>query len=109
MTWKHLRRSLRLLTALSLTVSLAGCVSAEQKMRDAARKKAAADQVGAALESAGARPPLPSDCRKLERSGVKVGDRLDIALVKTDAALGRANQRVTRCAGWYDEQSKPRG
>ncbi len=47
-------------------------------------------------------PALHADCRKAERSGVVKGDRLDAALVKTDGALGRANQRVARCAGLYD-------
>lgn len=45
---------------------------------------------------------LPADCRLRERSGVQAGDRLDIALVKTDRALGRANDRVARCAAWHD-------
>ncbi len=74
-------------------------------MRDAARRKVEADQVKAALDAAAVRAALPTDCRVAERSGVKAGDRLDIALVKTDKALGRANARVGRCAAWYDTQA----
>ncbi|KZM49889.1 hypothetical protein OA90_13500 [Labrenzia sp. OB1] len=47
-------------------------------------------------------PDLPSDCRKRERSGVYLGDPLDLALIKTDQALGRANSRIARCADWHD-------
>lgn len=47
-------------------------------------------------------PQLPDDCRKHERSGVRIGDPLDTALLRTDQALGRANARIRRCAGWHD-------
>ena len=47
-------------------------------------------------------PELPEDCREIELSGVVVGDRLDVALYKTDLALWSANERVARCAAWYD-------
>lgn len=47
-------------------------------------------------------PELPADCRILEQSGVRVGDRLDVALLKSERALGRANARVERCAEFYD-------
>ena len=48
-------------------------------------------------------PSYPSDCRKRERSGVHEGEPLDVALIRTDQALGRANARVARCAHWYDD------
>lgn len=47
-------------------------------------------------------PAKPKDCRRIERSGVVLGDRLDVALIKTDQALGRANARIVRCAAWDD-------
>lgn len=47
-------------------------------------------------------PDLPEDCRRRERSGVSEGERLDAALLRTDAALGRANARAARCAAWFD-------
>lgn len=66
-----------------------------------------------ALEAAGKRigesraaynlPAYPPDCRRRARSGVRMGDTLDVALLKTDQALTRANRRGQRCAGWYDE------
>lgn len=48
-------------------------------------------------------PALPADCRIREQSGVKAGDRLDIALLKSERALGRANARVERCADFYEK------
>ncbi|WP_346908564.1 hypothetical protein [uncultured Roseibium sp.] len=45
---------------------------------------------------------LPDDCRRQERSGVRTGEPLDTALIRTDRALGRANARVRRCADWHD-------
>lgn len=47
-------------------------------------------------------PELPADCRRAERSGVALGDRLDAAALKADGALGRANARLARCAAWHD-------
>lgn len=68
--------------------------------RDRAENAGAA--LGTVAGSAGW-PALPDDCRKQERSGVRPGDPLDTALIRTDRALGRANARVTRCAGWHDD------
>lgn len=45
---------------------------------------------------------LPERCRRTERIGARAGDRLDAALVKADAALGRANLTITSCARWHD-------
>lgn len=67
------------------------------------------DKVAEALELASRRPELPAlpaDCRAIERSGVKRGERLDAALVKADAALARQNARTVRCAAWHDETRK---
>ncbi|MES0880495.1 hypothetical protein [Roseibium sp. SCP14] len=48
-------------------------------------------------------PPYPTDCRLRERSGVRIGEPLDVALIRTDQALGRANARARRCGQWYDK------
>lgn len=45
---------------------------------------------------------LPEHCRKTERIGARAGDRLDAALLKADAALGRANLTIAACAQWHD-------
>ncbi len=58
-------------------------------------------EIKAQIAAVQAAPALPGDCKEQERSGVKTGDKLDVALLKTDAALSRANARVTRCADWY--------
>ncbi len=52
--------------------------------------------------AAGQIPPYPAACRELVRTGVLAGDRLDVALLKADRALGRANAKIKACAEWYD-------
>lgn len=47
-------------------------------------------------------PEYPSICRETVASDVKEGDRLDVALLKTDAALGTANNKLVSCGAWYD-------
>lgn len=87
---------------------LAGC--AGDRFARAAVATANAGQVGAALAVADEErrigrvlPVYPGGCRATHRSGVVAGDRLDLALVKTDRALARANGQIRECAGWYDE------
>lgn len=84
--------TIALLTALFLSA----CATDKERARNA----------GAELgQIAGqtAWPDLPEDCRRQERSGVRKGEPLDTALIRTDRALGRANARVLRCAGWNDQ------
>jgi hypothetical protein len=51
-------------------------------------------------------PVYPNDCRRWQTSGVNEGDRLDLALLKTDQALNQANLRIKRCSTWYDGLKK---
>ena len=83
---------------------LAGCATSDagRRLGDAAQTQAQAGLVGEALDATRDLPPQPQDCSRQERSGVRSGDRLDAALVKTDNALTRANQRVRRCHEWYN-------
>ena len=92
-----------MLLALSALTFLSGCVTAESRIKAAGRTKAEAGMVDAAIRAARQLPDLPADCTTREASGVRNGDRLDVALVKTDRALGRANARVRRCADWYGD------
>lgn len=46
-------------------------------------------------------PDQPADCPKPETAMIKSGERLDVALVKTDAALDRANAKAKACSDWY--------
>jgi len=73
-------------------------------MAAAARDEAGAAMVDQALAAARL-PDLPADCRRREASGIAVGDRLDVALLKSERALGRANARTARCAAFYDDLS----
>lgn len=69
---------------------------------DIARVQAAGEAVGEARAEQ-VLPDLPADCRRQSRSGVQAGDRLDVAVLKTDTALDRQNARTLRCAEWYDQ------
>ena len=83
---------------------LISCATANQeRLNQAARDTAEASQVREAIDSTTQLPVQPGDCRRNERSGVVQDDRLDVALVKTDRALSRANSRVQRCAQWYED------
>lgn len=86
-----------------MTVFLTGCVTAEGRLNRAGAVKGEAGIVSSAIEELKSLPDLPADCSRREVSGVRKGDRLDVALVKTDRALGRANARVGRCAAWYGD------
>ena len=92
-----------MLLALSALIFLSACVTAEERLGAAGRMKAEADLVDTAIRALRPLPDMPADCTAREASGVRKGDRLDVALVKTDRALGRANARVRRCATWYGE------
>ena len=85
----------RLLAVLSL-ISLAACGGIDQRLTRAAEAQGQ-------LEAATDLPDLPEYCRQDTRSGVRVGDRLDTALLKTDAALAEEHRRNAICADWYDE------
>ncbi|QKV18703.1 hypothetical protein [Oricola thermophila] len=80
----------------------AACATDSARYLAAAASQADASVAVSAAGDADDLPPLPADCRRRERSGVVVGDRLDAAALKSDGALGRANDRVIRCAAWYD-------
>lgn len=54
-------------------------------------------------------PDYPADCRHQWRSGVVLGEARDVALVKTDQALGNANRQIVACADWYDRTQRARG
>lgn len=83
-----------------MTLSLSACAgnSLEHRLDQAARQQAEAEQLAGMVERLRGGEPAPADCGVEERSGVKRGDRQDIALRKTDAALHQANQRIRRCA-----------
>lgn len=81
---------------------MAGCATVSGRLQAAGEAQAEASLVPQAIAEASKRPKLPDDCRKKERAGVQLGDRLDVASIKYDRALGRANARIERCAEWHD-------
>ena len=93
---------------LSPLIFSTGCANgrAALLLNEAAEADAAADVVDQALAEASKLPERPADCRRRERSGVAQGDRLDVAWLKAERALGRANARIDRCAAWDDDFRK---
>ncbi len=82
--------------ALCSLILLSACETVDDRLRAAAEQ---AGEVKATKEL----PDYPEDCRRTERYGVRPGEPLDVALIRTDNALGRANSRIVRCSGWYDQ------
>jgi len=86
-------------------IFLSSCATDAARLKAAEAAKAEASAIGQAAEIGGRAEPLPAlpeDCRTAEKSRVKAADRVDVALVKYDAALGRANERVLRCAAFFE-------
>lgn len=102
-----------------ISLSMTGCATDKAAFSRAQADKARAGQVEVALaaaeksvQQARLMPLLPSECRKTWKSGVQLGDRLDVAAKKGDIALGGANKQIAGCAAWYDRtrmsrQAKP--
>jgi hypothetical protein len=88
---------------------LAGCTTTSQRIGDAAATEVNAGQVAGALAATRDMPSMPAYCHQKSLSGVEDGDRLDVALVKTDAALTRANDRSRFCWQWYEDQRMDKG
>ena len=88
----------RLLAVLT-TVFLTGCAGIDERLERAA-------EIEGELKATKVLPDLPAYCREYTRSGVRRGDRLDTALLKTDAALAAEHERTRICAEWYDEIQK---
>lgn len=85
-----------MLSVLSIAIFLAGCGTINKAIL------AAGKQTGE-VEASKTLADYPDDCRKTSRSGVRDGERLDAALLRTDQALSNQNNRTVRCAEWYDE------
>jgi len=85
------------MTAVSCgLISLNACTGADSRLQSALVQTRI-------LEASRSLPAYPPDCRRVEHAGVRVGEPLDLALLRTDRALGRANSRVKRCSRWYDD------
>jgi len=75
---------------------LASC-TAEQRLTDAATTKGRID-LGIKL------PDLTDDCRIVEpHAEITAGTEVRSVLMRERSALDRANSRVGRCAGFYDD------
>lgn len=94
----------------SVLIFLAGCGTAEPALRQAFADKADASLAQEAIamaeaerEAARRGPQWPAACKRRVRSGVKLGDRLDHATLKTDFALGQANDLLVWCGNWFEK------
>lgn len=84
------------LSAVLMIASLSACGGTEARLD-------AASETQGRLKAARDLPELPTQCREIMTSGVRDGDRLDVALLKTDAALVRQQQLARACSQWYDD------
>jgi hypothetical protein len=83
--------------ALSMMAFCAGCARTDTDRLLRAGERIGTDRAGVLL------PDYPADCRVQARAGVQEGDRLDVAVLRVDAALAGQNARIARCADWYDD------
>ena len=82
--------------ALLMIACLSACAGTEARLD-------AASEAQGQLEATRNLPEWPERCRQIIRSGVRDGDRLDVALLKTDAALVRQQELARVCSRWYGE------
>lgn len=82
------------MVALLIPLFLGACDQSSDRIAAAAQRKARAEVFSL--------PLYPGDCRRFERSGVRMGEDMRTALLRTDQALARANARIVRCSEWYD-------
>ena len=105
MIWKPLSRSLPILLGLSIPLFSAGCTTSSARYADLKARAAVASLTDQALSISDQERQIgrqiaenPEICSQVQRSGVALGERQDTALLKTDAALGRANAIIRACA-----------
>lgn len=94
-----MKRNFTALVALvSLTtLTLSGCASSNQRLIETSVAKGVA-QAQITL------PELPADCRRKEpHAPLAVGREVRIVLKDERKALNRANDRIVRCADFYDD------
>jgi len=89
---------------------LTGCTTLADRNDRAARAIADASVVDQALaqveaerELARLLPDMPRECRRRVTAEIRVGMRLDEAVLRLDRALVGANARIANCARWYDD------
>lgn len=93
---------------LSATSCLTGCETSSNRIAQAGAEKADASMVGQAIASQASLPEFPALCRERERAGISKGESKDDVITRYDHALGRANDKLAYCAGWYDETRRGR-
>jgi hypothetical protein len=87
---------------MAVVLALSGCASNKQILAEAEKEKAKAEASVRVIKVAKKLPDQPKECGKEEKSGVVLGDRLDIAWRKAENALTRSNSRGARCNAWLN-------
>lgn len=83
---------------------MTGCAHNNAKIvRESTESKTLYESMSAELDRQSKPPRVPTDCKMVEGAGIKLNERLDVALIKADAALMRANSRISRCWNWYQK------
>lgn len=91
------------MVASSIAVFSTGCANKQALLGDAFATEERANIAEEAIAEGKKLPDQPPDCRRKEKSGIVLGDRLDAATIKAERALRRANARSGRCSAWYDD------
>ena len=93
------------LASLLCAISASSCATDRERIAAAEAEKANVSIIDEAI-SIGATsepiPPAPPQCSGPVRAGVSPDDRADVALVRQDAALTRANSTLAACAAFYE-------
>jgi hypothetical protein len=80
-----------------LMICATSCADLHKQLHDAAAEQGRAE-AGVDL------PDLPPDCRTMEpHAALQVGEEARVAIRMERKATDRANARVGRCAGFYDD------
>ena len=81
----------------TLTICATSCADLHRQLHHAGAEQGRAE-AGVAL------PDLPPDCRMKEpHAALQVGEEARVAIRMERKATDRANARVGRCAGFYDD------
>ncbi len=95
-----------ILTSLAF---LSACETDRARIANSEQAKVERDAIHRVAKSAARQQPLPeqpTDCRKRQLAGVIGKDKADVVIIKYDRALGRANERVSRCSNWFERVKK---
>jgi hypothetical protein len=100
---------MRVLTCLVFATLVSSCATDRNRLSAVEQIKAQDAVIAELIRINAKKVPIPSqppECRGPVRSGATEADRVDVALIKQDRALGKANATLAACAALYDRIKK---